>query len=345
MSTLLPDPTTADPAPAAGTSTEVLVVGAGLTGLTAARILQRHGREVLLLDKGRSPGGRLATRRLDGARFDHGLSTLAPGTAASRSLVAQLERDGLVDRWPPYASAPTWAAPLGMSAIGKHWAADGLDVRLSRHVASVERSGDVARVALDDGTAIDAAHVLLTCPLPQTLALAPALREHLPDDCHDDERYERALVVLLALDDGYAAPAATASLSGDTVSRVVSESSKLDATTSALSLRLHPPASERLWDAAPDEVLAAVRKDLAGSPWLPAGGQVRASQVKRWRYATPSHPVPASFVALPGDGPTVMAGGDGFGLGRPSGVDAAVSSAVAAAAHLMAHPARSATRA
>lgn len=345
MTTLLPDSATADPATGPGPSTEVLVVGAGLTGLTVARILQRHGREVLVLDKGRSPGGRLATRRIEGARFDHGLDGLQPGTAAARSLVAQLERDGLLDRWPPHASAPSWAAPRGMSSIGKHWAADGLDVRLSHHVAAVERMDGGVRVTRDDGTGIDAAHVVLTCPLPQSLALAPALRAHLPDACHDDERYERALVVLLAVDGGHVPPAATATPAGDTVRRVVDEGSKRDEPTAALSLRLHPAASERLWDATDDDVLAAVRADLAGGPWLPEPGQVRAAQVKRWRYATPSHPVPASFVALPGDGGTVTACGDGFGRGHAGGVDAAIASAVATSAHVMAHPARSAARA
>ena len=52
--------------------TDVLVIGAGIAGLTAAAELQRGGRRVLLLDKGRGVGGRLASRRIDGATFDHG---------------------------------------------------------------------------------------------------------------------------------------------------------------------------------------------------------------------------------------------------------------------------------
>jgi predicted NAD/FAD-dependent oxidoreductase len=50
----------------------IVVVGAGLAGLTAARSLVAGGHDVLVLDKGRSPGGRMATRRIGGATFDHG---------------------------------------------------------------------------------------------------------------------------------------------------------------------------------------------------------------------------------------------------------------------------------
>ena len=49
-----------------------VVVGAGLSGLIAAQTMQQVGHEVLVLDKGRSVGGRLATRRIGNATFDHG---------------------------------------------------------------------------------------------------------------------------------------------------------------------------------------------------------------------------------------------------------------------------------
>ena len=50
----------------------VVVIGAGLSGLIAAQSLQAHGHKLLVVDKGRSPGGRLATRRIGPATLDHG---------------------------------------------------------------------------------------------------------------------------------------------------------------------------------------------------------------------------------------------------------------------------------
>ncbi len=48
------------------------MVGAGLSGLTAALHLSAAGREVTVLDKRQAPGGRHASLELDGYRFDVG---------------------------------------------------------------------------------------------------------------------------------------------------------------------------------------------------------------------------------------------------------------------------------
>ncbi len=51
---------------------QVGVIGAGISGLTLALRLREAGHSPLVLDKGRGVGGRAATRRGDGASFDHG---------------------------------------------------------------------------------------------------------------------------------------------------------------------------------------------------------------------------------------------------------------------------------
>ena len=51
----------------------VAVIGAGISGLFAARTLADRGLNVKVFDKGRGLGGRMSTRRVDGKScFDHG---------------------------------------------------------------------------------------------------------------------------------------------------------------------------------------------------------------------------------------------------------------------------------
>ena len=55
---------------------KIVVIGAGISGLLCGKRLAEAGHSVLILDKGRNIGGRLSTRRTDGAVFHHGASSL-----------------------------------------------------------------------------------------------------------------------------------------------------------------------------------------------------------------------------------------------------------------------------
>ena len=80
---------------------EVIVVGAGLAGLTAARELRRAGRSVVVLEASDGLGGRVRTDRVDGHLVDRGFQVLFPAYPAYRR---QLRRDGpTLARVPPSA--------------------------------------------------------------------------------------------------------------------------------------------------------------------------------------------------------------------------------------------------
>ena len=66
--------------------TDVVVVGGGLAGLTAACYLARAQMEVIVIEKASYLGGRAATQDFDGFRFNRGGHALYTGGAASRIL-------------------------------------------------------------------------------------------------------------------------------------------------------------------------------------------------------------------------------------------------------------------
>ena len=51
---------------------DVIVIGAGLAGLTCARRLQEAGRDCLVLEAADAVGGRIRTERFDGFLLDRG---------------------------------------------------------------------------------------------------------------------------------------------------------------------------------------------------------------------------------------------------------------------------------
>ena len=58
---------------------EVVIIGAGLAGLSCARVLQDHGIAFTLLEKTDRPGGRIKTDRVNGFLLDHGFQVLQTG--------------------------------------------------------------------------------------------------------------------------------------------------------------------------------------------------------------------------------------------------------------------------
>ncbi|MBC7927970.1 MAG: NAD(P)-binding protein, partial [Bryobacteraceae bacterium] len=76
-----------------------LIVGAGMAGLTAAGALRARGWAVVLLDKGRGAGGRMATRRIGESGLDHGAQFFTVLDARFRDAVNRWERANWVAPW------------------------------------------------------------------------------------------------------------------------------------------------------------------------------------------------------------------------------------------------------
>jgi phytoene dehydrogenase-like protein len=63
---------------------DVVIVGAGLAGLTCALTLRAAGREVVVLEAADAVGGRIRTDVVDGCRLDRGFQVLLTGYPAAR---------------------------------------------------------------------------------------------------------------------------------------------------------------------------------------------------------------------------------------------------------------------
>ncbi len=97
---------------------DILIIGAGMAGLTCATRLAKAGLNVRVLDKGRGPGGRMAARRAEIAgetvSFDHGAQYFTARDEGFRETVAAWEELGVVARWPA-AGDEAWVGVPGVN--------------------------------------------------------------------------------------------------------------------------------------------------------------------------------------------------------------------------------------
>lgn len=165
-------------------SSQIAVIGAGIAGLSAASTLARAGLDVVVLDKGRGPGGRTSTRRDGAFTFDHGAPFF---TARERRFVEEVSQwmdAGVVDRWRPRVMMALGGhlqpdprpheflvgAPR-MSALAGHLARD-LDLRCGVEVDSVRRDGSAWSLRDAGGAELARAdRVVCTAPAPQAARL------------------------------------------------------------------------------------------------------------------------------------------------------------------------------
>ncbi len=165
----------------------VAIIGAGGAGLRAGGLLQAQGMAVQLFDKARAPAGRIATRRLDFGRFDHGAQYF---TARDPRFVAEvadwLER-GVVARWDARivslgggviqseaSPATRYVGTPSMSGIARDLAR-GLSVETGVRIASVRRAGEKWTLVTDDGLERSGFDLLICAvPAPQALPFLTA---------------------------------------------------------------------------------------------------------------------------------------------------------------------------
>ena len=292
--------------PASSTDHPIVVVGAGLAGATAARLLADHGFDVVVLDKGRRVGGRSSRRRLDDVVITHGAahlhawpSWMEAWAEAERNEGRAVAGDGhrLVD---------------GPDTIAG-WL-EGIDVLTSTTVTRLERDGEVWNIHDEEGNRWQASGVVVTAPLPQL----HRMMEQAPE-AWSTHPYEATWTVVLA----HQAPAPESLAQALHQLGMTTETGDDD-----LGLVVHLPAEwsrEHLEMERTDVLQAFIGLteglDEVHASWLTAA----SCQAHRWRYGRSASPgVRANL-------PRLVEAGDAWGEPVGTGGAALRSGAWAAA--------------
>lgn len=288
------------------TEFDVIVIGAGMAGLSAAQCLHAAGKRVCVLDKSRGAGGRMASRRNHELQWDHGAQYFTAQSPVFRAQVSAWIKAKTVARWK--APIAAWSGELLSTTkanaryVGVHFMKSPLEIMaknltllFNTQVIAIEQK-ESAWLVKSDQDAWFSKQLIIALPAPQTKALLP--QEHPAVKVVENVLMEPCWAVMLSTDIPVALEYGGIFVNQGPLSWVAQDSTKPQRTsfrsalgfshqnwilhaTPAWSLsHLEKPASEI-------ETLLVAEFNRLLALWLPESPSPSWNHVAahRWRYA------------------------------------------------------------
>jgi len=166
---------------------DVIVIGAGMAGLSAAQYLRAAGKKVCVLEKSHTVGGRMSTCVVNTLQWDHGAQYFTAQSSVFRTQVAEWIAAKVVAPWNApigawdgktlkttqplerFVGVPFMKSPLQL--LAKH-----LSVQLNTLVTSITQKEGGWEVRSENDSWC-AKKIIITLPAQQTMNLLPRTHE------------------------------------------------------------------------------------------------------------------------------------------------------------------------
>ncbi len=324
------------------THSDVLIVGAGMAGMMAAHHLIGAGARVQIVDKGYYPGGRMASKTVNGGLADIGAQFFSARDPLFQSWVDRWQAEDLIFVWShgwsdgslgvaPQEGHPRYAVHGGMRALALRLA-DGLNVRTDTTLSRITLKGERWEAIDEQGGRYSAGAVLLTPPVPQSLRLIDLDEVPLTDedlDTLDSITYDPCLTGVFWMSGRIRLPEPGAVQRSDGPIIWIADNRRKGISPDQTLITVHagPSASHQLWPMPDWEITVALEAGLR--PFKDVNSEVGGAVLHRWRYATPAVNQTERYLQAAGL-PGLFFAGDAFGGPRIEG--AALSGLAAAQA-------------
>ncbi len=321
---------------------DVLIVGAGIAGLMAARELARSGAQVLIVEQDDAVGGRMATRHLGPGLADSGAQFFTAREERFQAWVDRWLEADLIYEWSrgwsdgslgttPATGHARYAVHGGMQALAEHLAAE-LPVQMSTQIVSIAPQGTLWEAQDTQGHTYRSNAVILTPPVPVALGLLePDEVPLVPSDrailTHID--YTPCLSGMFWLNGDIRLPEPGAVQRPNATITWIADNRRKGISPGGTLVTIHagPDYSRQYWGRSDADALNALASAL--QLFKDYRTEIMQSRLDRWRYAIPISAYRERCLAA-ADLPPLIFAGDAFGGPR---IEGAVLSGLAAAEH------------
>lgn len=309
---------------------DVIVVGAGLSGLVAANGFEDADYSVIVLDKGRSVGGRLATRRIGYGVADHGAQFFTARTPEFQQQIDEWIEKNLVSIWGHGWSDgslkrsvndgnPRYIAKKGMTQLAKALAANLEDVRLNITVKKIQWEANLWYITDEDGTTLSSRALVMTAPVPQSLTLLEEIPLTDTDRSTLEQIVFRPCLCGLFVIEGkvnFPEPGAIQNFERAAYWMADNQAKGISPDECIVTLHLEARYSRQHYDDNETEILDFMHQEL--QTYLEEGATIKEAQLKKWKYSLPLTTYPHDILLA--NGLPLIFAGDGFGgRGRVEG--------------------------
>ena len=322
---------------------DVVIVGAGLAGLMAARKLEEQGVQVCVLDKEERVGGRMATVAIGPGFADHGAQFFTVHEPEFQTWVDRWLADDLIYVWSEgFSDGSLQAFSTETSGLARYAVRNGA-VALSEHLASDLKNLQVDTMVVtatcddqgwiiqdDEGNLFLGKSLLMTAPVPLSLQILEEGASTLTEaDLAVLNRIEYApcLTGIFWVDGRVTLPQPGAVQRRHSNITWIADNQRkgISPDATVVTVQASGRYSAQMWSAPEGRILNALRTDL--QIFMRESARIKEAQLYRWPHAMPTV-MHDERCHMADNEPLLVFAGDAFGGGR---VENAVLSGLAAA--------------
>lgn len=307
--------------------TPFFIIGAGICGLSLGDLLHQKKKEFYLIEKSKSVGGRLATRRSGAAVFDHGAQFYKHSPDRILFWHEKMQNLGVSQLWfQDERGVQYFSAKQGMTQIAKVLSESCRPIIFNERVIKIEHLNDELKVICESGSYHLTGKVILTCPLPQSLEILRSSQISYPAEL-DTIQYAKALVGLF---DGVSSSESSAKnvsfrRPGNQIFSISNNQSKKISLSLCYTVVMKSDFSEQNFNDTDENILRKIESEFLNE-MTNESFEITSRQMKKWRYSHPLTTYPENYLKVGSRGEIILAG-DAFGRGSHGSISGAVRSA------------------
>ncbi len=324
---------------------DVLIVGAGISGITAANQLQKNGLSVILIDKGKGVGGRLATKRMQNGNdkivFDYGAKFIEGVSPEFQEVLSHLKGNNIIREWQIVDNDLTESETGNrIKYIGKKsireialFLSKGLEILNDTKVVKVSWNNGEWETTTSGGETYNSKNLMLTLPVPQAIELLENSEIFIPTDKEANLKkvvYDRCIIAMFTL-----SSSSLLKLEGgiqikeEPISFITDNNLKgINKSKTAVTVEMTNSFSHRNWEYNDDEIAKKIIE--LSAPWI--GSKIIDYKIHKWKYSQPTKSYNNRFEIID-EQKTLYLAGDAF-LGN--NVESAYLSGLSAAQEIQA---------